>query len=441
MLLQNWWYTTLLGLPDPIQPPLRGDVTADVVIVGGGAAGLAAAMRLREAGKGVVLVERNICGGSTTGKSSGFLTPDSELELNQLERRFGLDGARVVWDAPVRGVELMRKYAQENDIDCDLLPLDSLFLGKGKGGRDAVQEEFDARKKLGFAATRYDAAELPTVIGSSTYSAGVRYPGTFGVNGMRYAQGMKRALLRRGVRIFEATEVNAIEDHTVRTHMGSVTAEHILICADKLTPALTPQSREVFHAQTFLSISEPLDDDDMARTFPDGGMQCWDSDLVYSYFRPTGDKRLLVGGGSMLTTYARQDVTNARAIGKVIHDFKRRFPHLEHLRFLQYWPGRIDTTRDLLPTLMLDERSPHIGIIMGAPGLPWATFCGDLAARTALGTEGKDRDYYRYFGRSRGFFVPDGLVRLLGKQLSFSINQGWAKYYQKDARGADPGKP
>src|SRR5439155_27018023 len=253
MLLQNWWYTTLLGLPDPIQPPLRGDATADIVVVGGGAAGLAAAMRMREAGKDVMLLERNIGGGSTTGKSAGFLTPDSELERNQLERRFGLDGARDVWDAPVRGVELMRGYAQKHDIDCDLLPLDSLFLGKGGRGRAAVAEETEAREKLGFPATHYSQEELPKVLGSRSYSAGVRYPGTFGVNGMRYAQGMKGALLRAGVRIHEASEVTSIEDHTVRTHLGSATAEHVLVCADKLGPSLTPQSREVFHAQTYLS--------------------------------------------------------------------------------------------------------------------------------------------------------------------------------------------
>jgi gamma-glutamylputrescine oxidase len=125
-------------------------------------------------------------------------------------------------------------------------------------------------------------------------------------------------------------------------------------------------------------------------------------------------------------------VTKERVIARVVRGFKRRFPHLEHVRFIQYWPGRIDTTRDLLPTMTLDERAPHIGVIMGCPGLPWATFCGDLAARTALGAEGDDRRYYRYFGRSRGFLVPDPLVRLLGKPVAFSMNQGWAKYYQRD---------
>lgn len=45
MVLQNWWYTTLLGTGLPIQPPLIGHADADVVVVGAGMSGLSAAMR------------------------------------------------------------------------------------------------------------------------------------------------------------------------------------------------------------------------------------------------------------------------------------------------------------------------------------------------------------------------------------------------------------
>ncbi|HMU15531.1 MAG TPA: FAD-binding protein, partial [Flavobacteriales bacterium] len=62
MILQNWWFTTLLGTEEPIQPPLRKDIRADVLIVGAGAAGISAALHFVGKGlKGVVL-ERNILG-------------------------------------------------------------------------------------------------------------------------------------------------------------------------------------------------------------------------------------------------------------------------------------------------------------------------------------------------------------------------------------------
>ena len=87
IILHNWWYTTLLNTHAPFQPPLHNDITTDVLVIGGGMAGLHAALHLAQSGCQVTLIERNICGGSSTGKSAGFLTPDSELELSQLLRR------------------------------------------------------------------------------------------------------------------------------------------------------------------------------------------------------------------------------------------------------------------------------------------------------------------------------------------------------------------
>jgi gamma-glutamylputrescine oxidase len=146
MILQNWWYTSLLGTCNSMQPPLDENIEADVLIIGGGAAGLAAALRLMKTGLKVVLLERNICGGGSTGKSAGFLTPDSELESAQLLRRFGPDGARDLWDAATRGVEIMTSVIKQYDIKCDLLKQDSMFLGKGRNGCKAVEEEEHAEE-------------------------------------------------------------------------------------------------------------------------------------------------------------------------------------------------------------------------------------------------------------------------------------------------------
>lgn len=381
----------------------------------------------------VVLLERNICGGSSTGKSAGFLTPDSELELSQLLRRFGPQGARDLWGAATHGIEIITSAVQRHGIVCDLVQQDSLFLGNGKDGWKSVQEETGAQKQLGYPQTIYTSQELPSVLGSRGYSGGVRYSGTYGINPLRYAQGIKRILLERGVQVYEAAEVTAIEDHTVRTHLGSVTADQIIFCADKLKPSLTRYAQNIYHSQTFLSISEPLEEEDIAKTFPDEPLQCWDSDLVYTYYRLTGDGRLLIGGGSKLTAFSRQDLTTPRVISDVIRRLKRRFPCIEHVEFIQYWPGRIDTTRDLLPTVLRDERCPWIHYVLGCVGLPWATFCGDFAARHIL-CDGKCDAYiyYRYFNVDRGFLLPLWLQKIVAKQILFSLNNAWAKYYQVD---------
>ena len=108
----------------------------------------------------------------------------------------------------------------------------------------------------------------------------------------------------------------------------------------------------MFHAQTFLSISEPLTDRELRILFPSGEqMQCWDSKLVYTYFRLTADNRLLLGGGTPITTYMKDAFNNPRIIRKIINEFLEHFPELKTLSFMQFWPGQIDATRDLLPTI------------------------------------------------------------------------------------------
>ena len=433
MILQNWWYTTLMGILEPMQPPLRGEVKAEVAIVGGGASGLAAALALAKQGVNTVLLDRNICGGSSTGKSAGFLTPDSELELAQLLRRFGTKGARDLWEAALKGIEIMLGAVREFDIRCDLRKQDSLFVGRGSAGWKYVEEEAKVRKDFGYPGTLYDRRELPKALGSEGFAGGIRYPGTYGVNPLLYAQGLKHGLLQLGVKVFEASEVEELDGHTVRTHLGSVTADHIIFCADKPKPRVTRYSWNVYHAQTFLGITEPVEDSDISRMFPDGPLQCWDSDLIYSYWRLTGDGRLLLGGGSLMTTFSRRDVTTPAVIEKVIRRFREKFPYVSKLDFIQYWPGRIDMTRDLLPTVVRDPKRPWVHHVLGCVGLPWATFCGDFAARAALDKADKDeRRYYRYFSSRRPFLLPIWLEKIVGKRIVFSLNNAWAKYWQND---------
>ncbi len=433
MILQDWWFTTLLGINEPIREPVRGQIKTDVLIIGAGVAGLAAALRLVGSGKKVVLIDKNICGGSSTGKSAGFLTPDSELELSQLLRRYGTKGAKDLWEVASKGVDMVVDNIKKHKIECDLQVQDCLFLGKDASGWKDVQDEVKARKKMGYSSQVYTESEIPSIIGSKAYSGAIQYTGTYGVNPLLYAQGIKQVLLDNGIEIFESSEALSWEGHTVHTHLGSVTADKIIFCIDKPKPEITKYHESVYHAQTFLSISEPLGDNEIANLFPQGPLQCWDSDLIYTYFRLTGTKRLLVGGGDMLTTYAKNDTTTPRVIDHVINGLKEKIPSIQSLRFIQYWQGRIDMTRDLIPTVLVDPEHPWTHFVLGCVGLPWGTFCGDFAARNVLDDKELDNEkYYRYFSPNRKFMIPLWLEHILGKRIVFTVNNAWAKYKQKD---------
>ena len=432
---QNWWFTTLLVTQHKRCPPLSADIKCDVAIVGGGFAGVCAAAQFLRKGLKVVLIDKNIIGGSSSGRSAGFLTPDSELELHQLVRRYGAKAAREIWDAPVTAIEGLVRNIEKYNIECGLLKQDSLFLGLGKGGYDAAKAELESREEVGFTDQRlYDEQQLKSILGSVEYTAGIRYGGTYGINPLQCLQGFKDVLIDDGMQIYESTNMERLEDHTVYTHAGSITADHIIIAVDKLEPHISPLSDEVFHAQTFLSVTEPLTDREFAILFPSGEqMQCWDSKLVYTYFRLTKDNRLLLGGGSPLTTFLKDAYNNPGVIKRVINDFYSHFPELKSLSFMQFWPGQIDTTRDLLPTIVRPKDQPHVRFIFGCVGIPWAAFTGTFAARNVLGeAEDEYRKYFNYFSNERHFWLPSSLGKIIGKPILFSLSNSWAKFKQVD---------
>lgn len=430
MKLQNWWEKTLLEKKPIFCSPLKENLSCAYLILGGGVAGLHAALTLAEAGKEVVLLEKSMCGGSSSGKSSGFLTPDSELEVYQLVRRYGKKGAAEVWSIPVKGVELIRFTAEKYKISCDLEKQDSFFVGLGKSGEEDVKEEAQAHITLDLPYTSYTKESLAQAIGTQYYTAGIRTGDTFGINMMLYCYGLKNILLKKGVRIFEHSEVLALENMTARTKQGSVSGKNIIVCIDKMKNKVSSLARKSYHAQTFLAISKALTKEQVHTLFPDGKLMVWDSKLIYTYFRLTKDNHLLVGGGSVLTTYDPWYFNSPLIIEQVIAEVKQVFaPLLDSVVFEYYWPGQIDITKDIMPIVDYDPGNKHIQFILGNPGLPWAAFSGTYAAERFLG---KGKDLSKYLGMQREFFISDGMQCFLGKIPSFAINNVYSKYFQKD---------
>src|SRR3989344_1246806 len=105
MLLENWLYTGILHIKSVYCPPLQNKISCDCLVIGGGFAGLHAALRLADARKKVVLLEKRMCGGSSSGRSAGFLTPESEEDIHKLIKALGPKEAKLVYNIPLNGLK------------------------------------------------------------------------------------------------------------------------------------------------------------------------------------------------------------------------------------------------------------------------------------------------------------------------------------------------
>jgi hypothetical protein len=107
-----------------------------------------------------------------SGKSGGFLTPDSELGLRAYERRYGNTLAKRIWDFGSKGQDSIVSTIRANGFQCDLRDQDSLLLGLGKSGIQACIEESHARDEYNLESELItDIEHLRTHISSPSYSA------------------------------------------------------------------------------------------------------------------------------------------------------------------------------------------------------------------------------------------------------------------------------
>ena len=187
---QVFWYVNKRDIN-----PLKQDLTTDVCVVGGGIAGLTAAQSFKEKGCSVVLIEKNFCGSGASGKSSGFITPNAELSLSDLDAKWGMTEAKKIWQFTSSGVLHIKTNIKEFQLDCDYKEMDSLVVANSKRGfKSIVLTEFEARNKAQYSSELFSRNEVQSVIGSNAYHGGILYDGTFGIHAYRYCQGLKDIL-------------------------------------------------------------------------------------------------------------------------------------------------------------------------------------------------------------------------------------------------------
>ena len=422
-LSQVYWYQQR-ARPRRELPPLAGNAEVEMIVVGGGVAGLTCAHALSEQGHKVLMLERSFCGAGASGRSSGFITPDSEMELSDLVRSRGLERARRLWEFVVSGVDEIRGNIERHRIDCDYQVQDSLFLANSPKGASKVIREHDARTRVGYESTLYDAHTIHSVLTSKECCGGVRYSGTFGINAYLYCQAMRDILRQSGVTIHEQSRVTDIGEGCVKANGYTVRADHVLLCVDHLLPELGELTSEVYHLQTFLGVTAPLSDAQISTIFPESRLMVWDSDLIYQYFRITGDNRLLLGGSSAQYTYARKQHADAPRIVRKMRAFARRkFPQLP-VEIEYFWPGLIGVSKDLVPLVGQDAARPSISFVSGATGLAWAAALGRYMAEKIVSGR---TDFDEEFDPERSFVIGPSVQRLLGKPGAFALSHGIVK--------------
>lgn len=194
---------------------LEGDINTDVLIIGGGLAGILCAYKLKQAGVDYVLVEANrVCSGITKN-TTAKITSQHGFIYEKLIRQFGEDTARLYLRANEEAVDSYRKLCE--NIDCHFEEKDNIIYSRKSISK--VKKEIDALHTLGYPAEIIDNLPLPF----PTFG-GVKFKNQAQFNPLEFV-----TAIVQGLRIYEHTTVRELIGTKAITDNGNIKANRIIV--------------------------------------------------------------------------------------------------------------------------------------------------------------------------------------------------------------------
>ena len=346
----------------PASAPLHEDARADVVVVGGGYAGLWTAWAIRERAPDarVVVLEARACGEGPSGRNAGFVNSFWH-HLAELEAQFGERGAVELCRAGSASVDAIRDWAREQEVDIWFRDDGQVKAAASPAQDDrwlpSVRACERASERDRFFALSAD--EVRARCGSPRLRAGAMIPGSATVQPARLALGLRGALLGQGVQVHECTPARRIArreaDVVVETATGArVTAPAAVVAINAAAAGFGPLRGRLAVTSTHLVATEPVVDvlDGVGWT---GGEGVSTAGTYLHYFRTTPDGRIAFGWGGGRVAYGARlggRVSSDPGIAERVRgDLLGFFPELRGRRITHAWGGPVDVSPNQHPVV------------------------------------------------------------------------------------------
>jgi len=342
------WYARTAN-PAADDPPLAGEVQADVAVLGAGYTGLTAALHLAERGYKVTVLEAKRVGWGASGRNGGQILSGYNSSIATMAGWVGVEDARRLWDLAEEAKRLLVETITRHHIACDLTR-GYLYAGLKPRHMAALRDMQAEWQGLGHErAQLLDQSQMRDRVGSPRYIGGLYDPEGGHLHPLNYALGLAQACRAAGVTIHEQSPVIAVDTGptpSLTTAQGRVRATALVIAGNALLGRLMPGlARTIAPVGTYIAATEPLGPTRMRQVLRDDIAVC-DMNFVLNYYRRTPDDRLLFGG---LVSYSGRQAPNLRQ--QMRRSMLKTFPQLADVRFDQVWGGLIDITVNRVPHL------------------------------------------------------------------------------------------
>lgn len=383
-----------LERPDDLQPPLEGEVCADVVVVGAGFAGLCTALELARQGAKVIVLEREFAGFGASGRNAGYLGGGQALEYEMFLKRVGHEHARRIVRFYDEGIGYVEGMLAAHGIECDYNASGIIRAGVHPSQEKKLLASMHTGVELGSPAVFLDAAAMRARGIPPAFLFGMYMPRGGTLDPGKYVLGLRRAALRLGIKIFENTAVQAWDEGaTVRvcTARGSVSAQFLVLATNAYTPQLGLLGDKVAPLRVSAIETQPLSAAQLSELGWPGREGIMTAHWTMESHRLTARNTLVLTTKRLGYAYGGQtpNVPDDAAYQALAQALRERFPVVRDIGLRACWSGYISLAYDALPVVGAVGRHDNIFHAAGCSGHGVGTqsLVGSLLAQRILGAE------------------------------------------------------
>lgn len=355
---------------------LKGDIKTDVLVIGGGIAGILTAYFLDRAGVDYILVEKErICSG-TTHNTTGKITYQHGLIYHKILKSRGIETAKGYLLANKAAFE---KYAEMcKNIDCDYEIRDNYVYASEDKSREKLEDELGALYRIGYKAEFSPELELP----QKTFGA-VKFQNQAQFNPLKFL-----AQISDGLNIYENTYVKEMINNTAVTDKGKIRADKVIVTTH--FPFINK------HGSYFLKLYQHRSYVIALENAADVNGMYVDESKTGMSFRNYG-KYLLLGGGGHRTGKDGGTWNELREFAKI------HYPQAEEKYF---WSAQDCMSLDSVP--YIGRYSSRTRMLYTASGFNKWGMTGAMLSAMMLSNAvmGKESEFAYVFNPSRSILKP-----------------------------------